>query len=107
MANETSETEGTPGPWRLETESRSADGSDLVVTDAIGAYTVATCRIGDTGVADVYEAEANARLIAAAPEMAAALRKIVALNGSTGGLKSLVAEFKHWAEQALAKAEGR
>lgn len=62
----------TPGPWLLETESRSPDGSDLIVTNADGHYTVATCRITTgTGVPDTEVAEANARLCAAAPKLRA------------------------------------
>ena len=104
----TNETKWTPGPWQLETESRSVDGSELVITDAIGAYTVATCRILDTGVADVYEGEANARLIAAAPDLAAAARKAIGFIASR--LPAVDAEAQGVRETlvaALAKAEGR
>lgn len=43
----------------------------------------------------------------AAPEMLEALKRIVAINGSTGGSEAMVKEFKHLAETAIAKAEGR
>lgn len=52
------------------------------------------------------ESEANARLIASAPDLLAALERIVEINGSTGGPASMVAEFKHIAAQAIAKAKG-
>ena len=68
----------TPGPWRLESESRSPDGSDLLVTTDDGAYSIADCRMQATGVGDTEEAESNARLIAAAPELLAALKGILA-----------------------------
>jgi hypothetical protein len=64
----------TPGPWKLETESRSPDGSELVITDSDGGYTIALCRSA-TGIPDADEAEANAKLIAAAPALAEALEK--------------------------------
>lgn len=46
------------------------------------------------------------RLMAAAPELLDALQRIVAINGCTGGDKALIAEFKHIARTAIAKAEG-
>ena len=72
-----SATKHTPGPWRPESESRSPDGSDLLVTTADGAYSIADCRMQCTGVGSVDEAEANARLIAAAPDLLAELRALV------------------------------
>lgn len=64
----------TSGPWKLETESRSADGSDLLVTTPDGAWNIADCRDHNgLGVDDVSQAEANARLIAAAPDLVDAL----------------------------------
>ena len=56
------------------------------------------------------EALANARRIALAwnahDELVEALERIVNINGSTGGAQSLVQEFKHIAQAALAKAKG-
>jgi hypothetical protein len=71
-------TKHTPGPWRLETHSRSANGSDLIVTDGAGAYTVAGCCYLDTGVKSAEEAAANARLIAAAPDLLDQLKGMAA-----------------------------
>lgn len=96
-------TKHTPGPWIAR------DG--VVVASHFGwsGAIVAQPRHHDLGANtyDTRRAEANAHLIAAAPDMLAALQKIVAVNGSTGGAQSLVDEFKFIASQAIAKAEGR
>ena len=52
------------------------------------------------------DGEANARLIESAPELVAALERIVNINGSTGGAASIVQEYKHIAREALAKTKG-
>jgi hypothetical protein len=46
----------------------------------------------------------KAKLMAALPEMVEALRSIVRINGSTGGHKAMVEEFKFRASRALSKA---
>jgi len=43
-------------------------------------------------------------LLDAAPELLAALERIVKINGSTGGPEALIAEYKHIARAAIAKA---
>lgn len=53
------------------------------------------------------EAQANARLIAAAPDLLAALERIITINGSTGGHKAMVDEFKFLARVAVAKVYDR
>lgn len=78
-----SEARHTPGPWRLETESRDAQrGSDLLVTDAEGGYSIADCDTAFPGSGGMHpdeyaRAQANARLIAAAPDLLEALRSLV------------------------------
>lgn len=49
----------------------------------------------------------DAHLIAAAPEMLVALKRIASITGSTGNAQTLVDEFKHIATVAIAKAEGK
>lgn len=108
----------TPGPWRVE------DGTTLIWGDCIPhdhssrgmGYPIAACRTNPSGnwstgpYAD--EAEANARLIAAAPDLLAAVQKLMALNNEHAPFGG---EFYQdrldcaWdaARAALAKAEGR
>ncbi len=66
----------TPGPWFVETE-QTADGSNLLVIDKENWRTVADCDGGTMGQHSVEQAEANARLIAAAPELYEALGALV------------------------------
>lgn len=55
-------------------------------------------------VATVFESEAYANLVKAAPVMLRALQQILSINGSTGGPQSLVNEFKHIAAIAVDQA---
>ena len=77
-------TQHTPGPWK-------DDGMEFIM-DANG---FAICQARDF---DSWEA--NARLIAAAPEMLAALQKIVTANANYDDLTQPMLE----AEAAIAKA---
>lgn len=97
----------TPGPYSVDVtnEVRWADSYALIILAPDGKTPV--------GVASDFnrtdrddEKRANARLFAAAPELLAALERIVLINGSTGGHKAMVAEFKHIARTAIAKAGG-
>lgn len=70
----------TPGPWRVEQES-SNDGE----AEVIAAADRTICWTADTWVDDdcgviTDEDRANARLIAAAPELLAALKEMVMLR---------------------------
>ena len=57
---------------------------------------------------DRYEAEANARLIAAAPEMLAALEAVAMSAVGVGKGENVVSdEARALVESAIAKAEGR
>lgn len=51
------------------------------------------------------EALHNARLLLTGNDLLAALRRIANINGSTGGAKALVNEFRHQAQTALGKFE--
>ena len=64
-----SETKHTPGPWRVAPRSDYPEHADINVDAGTRGY-VALC-----GKAGDEEAEANARLIAAAPELLDALRE--------------------------------
>ena len=97
----------TPGPWRYATESSGKNYSRTgqvfhVLANGSNTYVAS---VGPLGQASEPTANANARLIAAAPELLAALTDL--LNAyfpeSTSGARS------YWkaAEAAIAKAEGK
>lgn len=93
----------TPGPWAATEEAHGW----AYVTSAGSAYpgNVATCWQQPGSVA-----LANARLMAAAPELLAALRSFASLPSDTpppGILPSAWREALAAAEDALAKAEER
>lgn len=94
----------TPGPWKISLTD------DTVVIDATGAEVAAID--GDYNDPDTWpQMEANARLIAAAPDMLAVLRVIetgsfpgahqFALNGDWHGFATALQKF---AGAAIAKA---
>lgn len=96
-----SESKHTPGPWRV---FRSTDGRVIIgIGESDGGG------ITDAGFGtwrDGAEQEANAQLIAAAPELLAALKSLVAERKREWG------GFGHHpgdesANAAIAKAEGR
>lgn len=70
----------TPGPWTLDTE-RTDDGT-YFIQNSFGREGFAVAEV--YGLQGDPESHANARLIAAAPEMLAALRTALALmDGAT------------------------
>lgn len=83
----------TPGPWQAEPMT----GRGAWIKGENGNWAALSC--GETDL----EAEANARLIAAAPELLAALKSMVERVGPRWFLE------QNWAEplDAIAKAEGR
>lgn len=62
----------TPGPWKVRDIHRVTDSNGQGVALMVTRYSQ-------------FEAYANARLIAAAPDLLAACQKIVAWDKSTGG----------------------
>jgi hypothetical protein len=67
---EQSEVKHTPGPWRAEF------GEAIVVKGADGARVAIATNLDRYGRRDTNEVEANARLIAASPELLEALREL-------------------------------
>jgi hypothetical protein len=65
----------TPGPWEIRTDN---DGTHIVGGDRF--YDIAKVVIESTDTAAHYETQANARLIAAAPEMYEALKAIASFR---------------------------
>jgi hypothetical protein len=108
-------TEHTSGPW----ETPGTDGGDRVIsyTDSNRKRrTLAHVYAPRTdGELNEQERDANARLIAAAPELLEALKRIatlaadgVILRGETGKPQwSLIDELKSITRAAIDKAEGR
>ena len=93
-------TQHTPGPWvivghQIEGPTKDQDGFDRVV-----AYVhLRQPRNGS--------AEANARLIAAAPEMLAVLRRLVAVDANPAADSLDVTRVADDARALLAKIEGK
>lgn len=83
----------TPGPWLVESEN-NPDGSSLIVVDDEGLLICDTC---DINCGHEEQAEANARLIASAPELFEALQVLLEFDGISAREK---------ARAALAKAGG-
>lgn len=63
----------TPGPWRVERQNPSPTSGEWMIAGGIPGY---LAEVRDCGSGDV---EANARLIASAPDLLAALDAIVTL----------------------------
>ena len=82
------------GPWEAHS------GEDHTVVMLQGEVT-------DTASIRIYgeHAEAIASVVAAAPELLAALKRIVSIKGSTRGPQKVVDELHFIAEQAIAKVE--
>ena len=96
----------TPGPWY-------AEGSDIGSAENI-TVGVAIAGRTDDGYISHAQVQANANLMAAAPELLAALRRTVSLlqyASTDGGIHGC--NFDEWLEMqpeciaAIAKAEGR
>lgn len=89
----------TSGPWTVE-EYGDDEAPSLVIHNGSETRVCFMATPGSHG--DPARIEANARLIAAAPELYEALRLMVEINGGLGAS----AATKR-AQAALAKAEGR
>lgn len=102
----------TPGPWRADlhhTKQRGGLNHGYIIADSI--VPLAAVVLGVEGVSE-DEGRANARLIAAAPSMLAALKRFEKLAASWADEKALSAhvsalEAIQWEAQSLiAKATG-
>jgi hypothetical protein len=103
----------TPGPWFFRADPRTGDHG--IVADGTGVFAEAFADIRRAGEGNREEACANARLIAAAPDMLELHEKLLAwvehwLADVNGGLKPTLNSLEK-AEQAIreviAKAEGQ
>jgi len=93
----------TPGPWLRESEINS-EGSDWILVTKDYAEIV-DLRLDDGLVVSEQEQEANARLIAAAPEMLNALRGVAERWDKDDEADDPV--LGAVIRSAIAKAEGR
>lgn len=95
----------TPGPWAADKEDELGFQADVLVADN-RRKRIAACGHDGRWMAD-GEAEANARLIAAAPDLLAALKAMVAsYDGVRDILCKTVIDKLANADAAIAKAEG-
>ena len=92
----------TPGPWVLENR-----GYKFIVSKPGDGYiTRDVCRM-DASTMSAFAQEANARLIAAAPDLLEALKKIAAIeNRMFGSDWEEIDEAREIARAAIAAAEG-
>ena len=94
-----SETKHTPGPWCL------SDESPMIIEDECKVIVGSASTYPNSGYfPGQKEAEANARLIAAAPELLEALEK--ALDDSACDGDQCGTEWHELARAAIAKAKG-
>lgn len=92
----------TPGPWRVFT---TPDNTKIIGIGEQSGDGIADCGFG-VWRGGSEEARANALLMAAAPDLLAALRMVRAALYDTGGLKR-GGGIQDVVEIAIAKAEGR
>lgn len=104
VARPTDEPAHTPGPWRLKRDANREEYSVNVPPKDPGAVGYLQIASLNFGFDEPFESQqhANARLIAAAPDLLAALKKIVSDGDYTApeGMKRI-------AQEAIDKAEGR
>lgn len=97
----------TKGPWKARV---NPDGGRLSVEGADGTAVVAGCGCCDSPWTDKAHAEANARLIAAAPDLLAACKALLQFEdaeiGESGGELEDSMRAVAMIRAAIAKAEG-
>jgi hypothetical protein len=94
----------TPGPWTFDGENECNQGFDVALPD--GGVSATAYYDVDRDADSVRQAEANARLIAAAPEMYEALKVVAEWEGDKAPPLAMVRQWAADARAAVAKAEG-
>lgn len=94
-----SDTKHTPGPWTVDEEAFDNDGFPETVIRGLGGIAGVAVAI-DFGSNNPKMRHANARLIAAAPDMLTALETVLAGGHLNTGEQAIVAN-------AIAKATGK
>jgi hypothetical protein len=84
----------TPGPWRRQLIAPHFDRISIQTAD------------GKHAIATVWVSKADARLIAAAPDLLAALDQVDAYLSPFDGEEDAYAEIRSVIQQAIAKAKG-
>ena len=89
----------TPGPWKVETRTQRGEfvqTSHITTPDGSHLANVGPCNI-----------DANARLIASAPDMLAFAKRVASWQGNEGGMSGCVwSELIRQASEAIARATG-
>jgi len=100
------ETNHTPGPWKYRDEQGREEVWIGVPGQAIGMKVIATVQYGFTPPANL-EQQANARLIAAAPELYQICREVLDwVHGARPG-RCVTDDMTQRLFTAIAKAEGK
>lgn len=96
----------TPGPWHADLHhTRRMGGRDYGFVRAKAIVPVAAVPLGVGGMSE-DEGRANARLIAASPDLLEALQNILSLYCTlTSGTDAIAAAARDMAVAAIAKAE--
>ena len=99
----------TPGPWALRRDPAHFDSLTEITGGICGntkpfRFTLEVSVGGDT---DIHTLEANARLIAAAPDLLEALEELVAWHTNSALEHHKIAEITVIAQAAIAKARGQ
>jgi hypothetical protein len=97
----------TPGPWEVGTPGNGEPGYIYCNNSLGSAVAIAYGMPLALTVFSRAEEEANARLIAAAPELLAALKKCAAVCAGETLSKSAITSALDAARNAIAAAEGR
>lgn len=87
----------TPGPWKTVTTDEDITTKTIIDEDN---YWIARVLNFDTDIDDIVESKANARLIAAAPELLEALKNIIIWDDG-----NLPGDLIDAAKQVIKKAE--
>jgi hypothetical protein len=96
----------TPGPWEVDSESSNDGEAEVVVAaDRTICWTADTFS-DEEGAVITDEDRANGRLIAAAPELLASCKEMLASDGLIGNQPSVLRAVQSMRE-AINKAEGR
>lgn len=98
----------TPGPWDIDFDVDQSPSIWIEAKSNVGVCKIEPCSYDDgLGHRLTDEDWANARLIAAAPELLVALRAIVTAAELHGADSVVFFEARNQALEAIAKAEGR
>ena len=98
-----SEAKHTPGPWEFGPSHSSTGLAGQLVVRPAGEFPHGEW-VADVGSMYDDHREANARLIAAAPDLLAALQKVV--NHADAGTAAILDRLVEEARAAIAKATG-